>query len=227
MAYESHLPVSVPAVAVAAPELPSNVFRHEAGHWMVRFNGRRAFTLPHLKGADYLCQLLSAPNQPKAAVEIMSGAACDHTDRIITLHEAVESGLSVSSNPLIASVGNVADWQALREYRAELRDLTAQREGAIRENRTVELTQIESDMAILTGKINEAVGLGGRQRQSRDKRKNLRDSFRNAVNLVIQKLRHCDEPLADHLKACIRFGNDPVYAPKDEIAWETQQLKAD
>jgi hypothetical protein len=227
MAYESHLPVSAPAVPVPVPELPPNVFRYEAGHWMVRFRARKAFTLPHLKGADYLCRLLSSPHEAQPAVNIMSGAACDHTDRLISLHEAVESGLTVSSNPLVASAGNVSDWRALREYRRELRGLAAQKEEAERENRSVDLAQMESDMAILTGKINEALGLGGRQRQAQDKRKSIRDSFRNAVNLVIKKIRHCDEPLADHLKTSIRFGNAPQYQPREEITWETQPLNAD
>ena len=101
-------------------------------------------------------------------------------------------------------------------------------EQARAENNNVRVEQLERDMAVIVGKISESVGIGGRLKKSGDKRKNIRDSFRNNVNRVIDKqITQTDPDLATHLKKAIIFGNDPRYVPQDGMSWETRPVKND
>lgn len=50
-------------------------------------------------------------------------------------------------------------------------------------------------------------GLGGRQRKAGDKRKNVRDAFRNAVDRAIKQIAKYDKPLAEHLNNSIKRGD--------------------
>ncbi len=83
---------------------------------------------------------------------------------------------------------------------------------------------IMNEMTQITAAINEAVGLGGKLRKSNDKRKNIRDAFRSAVNRAITYLEKYDKPLAAHLKESIKCGNEPVYRTEEEIVWEVRPI---
>lgn len=53
---------------------------------------------------------------------------------------------------------------------------------------------------------------------------NVRDAFRNAVNRAIKKIEKWDKPLAEHLKASIKQGNEVVYRPGRPIAWDVRPI---
>ena len=55
-------------------------------------------------------------------------------------------------------------------------------------------------------------------RKAKDKRKNIRDAFRNAVNRAINYIEKYDKPLFNHLKAAIKCGNE-VGLPDEEKTW--------
>lgn len=74
------------------------------------------------------------------------------------------------------------------------------------------------------GNRTRLAGLGGKLRKSNDKRKNVRDAFRNAVNRAIKYLEKYDKPLAAHLKESIKCGNEPVYRTEEEIVWEVRPI---
>ena len=226
--YESNLPTSVPVVPVYQEDLPENVFRRCGGAWQVRFQGQGIFTVLPWLGAYYIHYLLVSPNEPRPAIDIVCSTAIDHCDRAISEHEAIEEGLQSASNPMLSSLGNISDWEAVNQYRAEARELLVGIEEARRENNNTLVAQYENDMAMITAKINEAVGIGGRLKQAKDKRKNIRDSFRNNVKRVIEKqIEETDPALATHLVKAIQFGNTPRYVPGDGIAWETLPVKND
>ena len=65
-------------------------------------------------------------------------------------------------------------------------------------------------------------------KQAKDKRKNIRDSFRNNVKRVIDKqIKDTDPALAAHLGNAIMYGNTPRYIIEDELAWETRPVRND
>src|SRR6218665_2100753 len=86
----------------------------------------------------------------------------------------------------------------------------------------------EAKALVYVAKIAEAitagVGKGGKLRKAGDKRKNVRDAFRNAVNRAIKQIEKWDKPLAEHLKASIKHGNEVVYWPGMPIAWDVRSI---
>jgi len=226
--YESNLPTAVPVIPVYEEQLPDNIFRRCGGAWQVRFMGGKTFMVLPWLGASYIHYLLVSPNEPRPAIDIVCSTAIDLCDQAISAKEAVDEGLQSSANPLLASLGNISDWKAVTQYRERAHDLLLAVEQARAENNSVLVQQYENDMKMIVAKINEAVKPGGKLRQAGDKRKNIRDGFRNNVKRVIDKqIRETDPALAAHLEKAILFGNTPRYVPEGGLVWETTPVKND
>jgi 7-cyano-7-deazaguanine synthase in queuosine biosynthesis len=224
--YESNLPTSVPVIPVYQEQLPDNVFRRCGGGWQVRFKGQKVFTVLPWLGASYIHYLLVSPGEARAAIDIVCSAAIDCCDQAITAKEAIDEGLQSASNPMLESLGNISDWGAIKQYRATAQELLIDIERARQDNNNVLENQYENDLAMIVGKINEAIRPGGKLKQAKDKRKNIRDSFRNNVNRVIDKqIKETDPALAEHLKKAISFGNEARYLPENGLVWETWPVK--
>jgi len=83
-------------------------------------------------------------------------------------------------------------------------------------------------MRTINAKIKEALGIGGKLKQAKDKRKNIRDSFRkNVKQVIVKQIKETDPALAAHLEKAILFGNTSRYVPEDGLAWETRPVKND
>jgi len=226
--YESNLPTSVPVIPVYEEQIPDNVFRRCGGAWQVRFKGQNTFTVLPWLGASYVHYLLVSPNESRPAIDIVCSTAIDFCDQAISAKEAIDQGLQSSANPMLAHLGDISDWKAIGEYRARAQELLMDIEKARRDNNNVLEKQCEDDLVMITAKINEAVGIGGKLKKAKDKRKNIRDSFRNNVKRIIEKqIKGTDPALAAHLESAIMFGNDPRYTPEDGLKWETRPVKND
>ena len=202
--------------------LPENIFCRSGGAWQVRFCAREPFTVLPWLGASYIHALLSSPGESMPAIDIVSRAAIDCCDHAVNTHDAIEAGLESVTNPLLEPLGHISDWQAIKTYRAQAAELLADLDRARQERDNVFELQIENDLAMITGMINEAMGIGGRLKQAGDKRKNIRDGFRNNVKRVIDKqIRETDPAMAQHLDRSIEFGNYPRYFPEADDTWET------
>ena len=206
--------------------LPENIFRRSGGGWQVRFRGQEAFTILSWLGASYIHALLSSPGESMPAIDIVSRAAIDCCDHAISTCDAMEAGLESATNPLLESLGHISDWEAIKAYRQQAAELLADLERARQDNDNVTELQIESDLAMITGRINEAIGIGGRLKQAGNKRKNISDGFRSNVKRVINRqIRETDPALAKHLDESILFGYTPRYIPKPGITWETTPVR--
>lgn len=223
--HESCLPTSVSAVPVAAEPLPDNVYRWKGGAWQVRYAGQKYFgqedfiVQTHL-GASYIHRLLSSPHKAISAVEIACSTAVDLYEIAISEKQAEAEGLSVSANPLFSSLGNISDMPAVKQYRAKVSELKADIEKARAEGDKLVEQECYEEMVVIERQIREAVGIGGRLKQANNKRKNIRDRFRNNVNRVIDKIKDTDPDLAAHLTKSISFGDTPKYAPETDISWD-------
>ncbi len=222
--YESNLPTSVSAAPVK-DELPDSIFRRRGGAWQARFQGGRDFiVLPH-KGADYIHHLLSMPGEAIDAVDIVCGAAAVYCDYLISIQTTIDEGLHSRHNPLLETLGDISDWDAVKQYRDEAKELLVAIDRARADRNEPLIKELENDMAMVVAKINEAVGVGGKLKQANDKRKNIRDGFRNNVNRVIEKqIEKTDPALAKHLKDHITFGNHPKYTSPEAVSWELRPI---
>ncbi|MCL2646856.1 MAG: 7-cyano-7-deazaguanine synthase [Phycisphaerales bacterium] len=224
--YESNLPTSMSVGPVHQEKIPDNIFRRSGGGWQVRFKGQKEFTLIPWLGASYIHYLLVMPNEPRPIIDIVCSTAIDECARILSDKEAIDQGLRSASNPMLNDLGTITDRDALKQYHEEACDLRRGIEQARADNNNVLVERYENDLEAIIAKINEATGLRGRLRKVKDKRKNLRDSFRHAVKRVIdQQIKNTDPALATHLTKAIIFGDVSRYAPEDGVEWEVRPVK--
>jgi hypothetical protein len=218
--YESVLPTSMPVIPLQEPQLPDNIFRRRGEAWQVRYQGNRDFIVLPSVGADYICQLLASPGQSLSAIEIVCGSAADHCSYLIAAQQAVEAGLRSGANPLLETLGKISDWPAVKQYREEAKELLAAIERARVDHNEPRVLELHKEMIAVVGKIHEAVGVGGKLKEAGDKRKNIRDGFRNAVKRVVTKIKETDAALAEHLGKSLFYGNSPKYQPESPVSWE-------
>jgi len=116
------------------------------------------------------------------------------------------------------------DRKAVDQYRAKYQSLVTEKAEAEQDGDHQRVEEIEDEMAQIADAITAGVGKGGKLCKAGDKRKNVRDAFRNAVNRAIKQIEKWDKPLAEHLKASIKHGNEVVYRPGMPIAWDVRSI---
>jgi 7-cyano-7-deazaguanine synthase in queuosine biosynthesis len=225
--YESASVNSVPAV-ISMEKQPENFFRKRGAVWETRFQGRNTICLLNVdKGAEYINLLLAFPDREMSVYEIAVGNAVntiEHPAGSGIAPEDIEDGYQVTQGIPLGDAGDVADRRALNECKQQARELFEEMEEARVRGDHARIEEIEKEMAALVKYIEGGKGLGGRQRRVGDKRKNVRDAFRNAVDRAIRQIEKYDKPLAEHLKASIKYGNEVVYRPGMVITWEVRPI---
>jgi len=127
----------------------------------------------------------------------------------------------------LGDAGVVADRKAIQQYRGRFNELVSEKADAEADGDHERLEEIQIEMAQLVAAVTGAQGKGGKLRKVADRRKNVRDAFRNAVDRAIKQIDKYDKPLAQHLKDSIKHGNDAVYRPEIAIAWEVRPVAND
>lgn len=226
-AYESGSTISMSSV-VSVEKLPENFFRKRGAVWETRFQGRNTICLFNVdKGAEYINLLLAFPDREASVYEVAVGSAVNAIDLPANsgvAPEDIEEGFQVTQGIPLGDAGDVADRQALLEWQQRARELLGEIEEARDSGDHARVEEIHEEMAFLTKALEGGKGLGGRQRKAGDKRKNVRDAFRNAVDRAIKQIEKYDKPLAEHLKASIKHGNEVVYRPEMSITWDVRPI---
>lgn len=225
--YESGSVISIPAVA-SAEKMPDNIFRKRGGVWEARFQGRNTIFLLNVdKGAEYINLLLAFPNRETLVSEIVFGCALGAAEAAAHTgldHDDIEEGYQVSVGVPLGDAGVVADPKAVKQYRDRFNELFRDKAEAEEEGDHERLDEIQDEMAQLAAAVSGAVGKGGKPRKLADKRKNVRDAFRNAVDRAIKQVDKYDKALAQHLKDSIKHGNEAVYRPEIAVTWEVRAI---
>lgn len=225
--YESGSVISVPAIQFAKDD-PKFIFRMRGGVWEARFNGNAIVLIKGVeKGAEYIRYLLSHPHQRTSVFDIVSSHSIDLCNGTISQQSSSEfsdDGFSVNKGKPLGDAGFVADNKAIEQYREAAQDALYELEEARRNNDLGNIEKYEEEVAQISRAIEEAVGKGGRRRKIKDPRKNIQDSFRNAINRTIEYIEKYDKPLHDHLKSSISFGAEPSYSPEEDIDWEVEHI---
>ena len=226
-AYESGSVISMPAV-VSAEKQPENFFRKRGAVWETRFQGRNTICLLNVdKGAEYINVLLAFPGRDTSVSEIVFGCALGAAETATSTrleHDDLEDGFEVTSGVPLSDAGVVADRKAVNQYRDRFNQLFREKAEAEEEGDHERLDEIQDEMSQLAAAVSGAVGKGGKPRKLADKRKNVRDAFRNAVDRAIKQIDKYDKPLAQHLKDSIKHGNEAVYRPEVAVTWEVRPI---
>ena len=228
-AYQANSVISMPAV-VSAEKLPDNIFRKRGGVWEARFQGRGRHTILIQgvdKGAEYINLLLAFPDRETSVFEIVCGSEIGAVESAANTgldHDDIEEGYQVSNGVPLGDAGVVADRKAIQQYRGRYNDLISEKADAEADGDHERLEEIQIEMAQLVAAVTGAQGKGGKLRRVADRRKNVRDAFRNAVDRAIKQIEKYDKPLAEHLKASIKHGNEVVYRPEMSITWDVRPI---
>ena len=226
-AYESGSTISMSSV-ISVEKLPENFFRKRGAVWETRFQGRNTIHLLNVdKGAEYINLLLAFPDRETSVYEVAVGSAVNAIDLPANsgvAQEEIEEGFQVTQGAPLGDAGDVADRRALNECKQQAHELFGEMEEARERGDHARIEEIEKEMAALLKYIESGKGLGGRQRKTGDKRKNVRDAFRNAVDRAIKQVEKYDKPLAQHLKDSIKLGNEAVYRPGMPITWDVRPI---
>jgi len=225
--YESGSVISVSAVA-STEKRPDNIFRMRGGVWEASFLGREVILLQGVdKGAKYINLLLAYPDRETSVFEIVCGSEIGAVESTVNTgleHDDIEDGYQVSVGVPLGDAGLVADRKAIQQYRGRFNDLISDKADAEADGDHDRLEEIQIEMAQLAAAVTGAVGKGGKLRKVADKRKNVRDAFRNAVNRAITHIEKYDKPLSVHLTESIKHGNDVTYRPEIAVTWEVRPI---
>jgi 7-cyano-7-deazaguanine synthase in queuosine biosynthesis len=225
--YESGSVVCVPAVTTKQ-EQPANYFRKRGGVWTARFQGNQEILLIGVdKGSEYINILLGRPNQKISVFEIVCGFAIDACNTLLCSDNTIDDtddGFQITTGVPLTDAGFVADRKAVEQYREAAQDLLKEIDEARSANDAAKIQELEREMVQITGAIKEATGLGNRLRKAKDKRKNIRDAFRTAVNRAIDYIEQYDGPLYNHLKTAIKCGNEVAYMTQEDLVWDLRPI---
>ena len=204
--------------------MPDFIFRRKGWNWQIRFDGGEDLSFPNWKGFQYLHQLLLSPGKPIDALDAMASASAETCRHLMSTRDAIDSGFLPSDNALLSAAGEVADWEAIRQYRSEIYRLLAEKEKATQANSTVELAQIEQDLAFLINQVNDAIGLKGNLNLAKDRHRRVRDAFSRTVRYALEELKRWHLACSTHFEQTIAFGNYPVYQPLTPLQWEVESI---
>jgi len=224
--HESASVISVPAVS-SKEKQPDNFFRKRGGGWEARFNrGNRINIVGVDKGAEYINLLLAHPDREASVYEVVCGYALGVAEQASSglEHDDIEEGFQVTTGVPLGDAGVVVDAKAVAQYQARYKLLCTEKAEAEADGDHQRIEEIEDELAQIADALTAGVGKGGKLRKAGDKRKNVRDAFRNAVNRAITAIGKYDKPLAEHLKASIKHGNEVVYRPGTPIVWDVRPI---
>lgn len=225
-AYESGSTISMSSV-VSVEKQPENFFRKRGAVWETRFQGRNTIHLLNVdKGAEYINLLLAFPDQETSVYEIVCGHALgfDGAANYGLEHDDIAEGFQVTTGAPLGDAGVAVDRKALTQYKAQFQTLATEKAEAEEDGDHQRVQEIEDEMAQIADEITGGTGKSGKLRKAGDKRKNVRDAFRNAVNRAIKQIEKYDKPLANHLKASITHSNEVVYRPGVPITWDVRPI---
>lgn len=171
--------------------------------------------------------MLAFPDRESSVYEIAVGSVANAIDlpaNTGVAPEDMEEGFQVTQGVSLGDAGDVPDRQAMNECKQKAQERFGELEEARELGDHPRIEEIETEMATLVKYVESGKGLGGRQRKTGDKRKNVRDAFRNAVDRAIKQIEKYDKPLAEHLKANIKHGNEVVYRPEIPITWDVRPI---
>jgi hypothetical protein len=173
------------------------VFRWTGRDWEVIFGGGRAFHLPNTLGGRYLNHFLHGPNEPISAFDLE-----------VTI--LPEKGQARARN----SIQPESDPQALREYRAALRRLRAEREEAQAAGDQEAMARLDSESAALESALQGA----GQADTGERARSNVRLAIR-AVLARLDKGGPEERRFAEHLRAHLSIGYECLYSAPPGQVW--------
>ncbi len=162
--------------------------------WRIELHGRTA-VVEDMVGLHHLATLVANPGVEIPAVDLAD------PDR-----KAAPSGLVPQP---------VLDEQALRQYRARLRELADEIDQAEELGDGHRAAALRSETDWLLREIQTGTGLGGRPRHFADSSERARIAVGKAIRRALEHITAADAVIGEELRACVETGVQCCYRPAD------------
>ena len=182
-----------------APAPQEGRFHRDGRVWQLGWQGHTS-VVPDAKGMRDLAILLSRPNQPILAVDLVAAARGP---------SAAEAG---------GDLGPVLDATARQAYRKRLADLDAAINTALD---TARADRLRTERDAIARELAGALGLGGRPRQAGDPVDRARKAVTMRIRAALGAIESADPALARHLRNALQTGRACTYRPDSEVIWRT------
>ena len=146
-----------------------------------------------LVGFRYLCLLLQSPNKEIASSEL------------VTIVRKVSKVIS-------SQTGEMLDRDALLSYKQRLKELSADRQKAERDNDEAQLVLIDKEKNQIEREVSAASSAKGSRRFDGPQDR-ARGAVSKAIRRAIKRIGYQNIAFSDHLKSAIKTGNYCVYRP--------------
>jgi tetratricopeptide (TPR) repeat protein len=192
-----------------------NVFRFDGKQWIVKWHGR-PIRLRKAPALHYLAHLLRNPGQWVALVDLERAVV--PAESITTRSSQRRAARPLDDDHLhdmmLANGEAALDGAAMRQCHARLRELSREREEAVRLNDASWSDRIDAERDAIEQRL--------RQRRVGSEVEKLRKRISNAIHRSIRAMARQHPALGEHLRAAIGGAEHGAwrYQPIDPVEWE-------
>jgi hypothetical protein len=185
------LPESTGRWAKTKPYVP--VWTHRGRQWRIELQGRSA-VVEDMVGVRHLATLVAYPGVDIPAVDLAG------PERTATAGPVAQP---------------VLDDEALRRYRARLRELTDELDAAGERGDAGRVDTLRNERNWLLREVRTGTGLGGRPRHFTDNSERARIAVGKAIRRALERITAADAVIGEELRACVETGTRCCYRPAD------------
>ena len=202
---------AVPSAAAAGrpgggpPAVVAGVFRRQGDYWVVGL-GTEVVNLAHVRGLEFLAELLRRPGTEVHALELVAGRL-----------PAGRGDAPAARDAGLAGVGSTVeaglDTAAVRDYRERILELGEELAEAETFHDPGRAERARAEIDFLEAELGRAFGLGGRPRQSGTDPERARVNVTRAIRGAITRVTAHSPRVGEHLAATVHTGLFCVYRP--------------
>jgi 7-cyano-7-deazaguanine synthase in queuosine biosynthesis len=190
--------------------LPDYLFRRQGRVWHVNFHGHATW-VEDTVGTRQLAQLLREPHREFDVLDLVehppSGGG-----RALSREDRAALGTGGTRQERVSN-------QTRANYRARLRELTAERAAAEREGDESERARINAKYERIEAELTVATGFGGRARAYGTDREKARQAVRRSIKQAIEKIADVHPDLGHHFERTVTTGWFCAYRPEQPPNW--------
>lgn len=196
-----------------------SLFRREGEYWTIAYR-ETSFRLGHIRGLDYIAQLLRRPHVEFHVLDLVT-CAQKTTSSTAPAHGVVH----VEASTPVAQVGcadALLDAQARAAYKQRLMELQGELEEAQSFNDLGRAGEAQREIDFVSTELAHGFGLGGRPRNAPSSAERARINVVKGIKAALVKIAE-HSPLLEHsLATAIKTGLFCSYTPPpfNPISWE-------
>ena len=199
--------------------LAPSVFRCEGDYWTITYSDSN-FRLRHIRGLDYIAQLLQYPNIEFHVLDLIS-----HAQKTASSSASAHSVALIEPKALVSRPGSVAallDAKARDVYRQRLTELREELEEAHAFNDLGRVDKAQQEINFISSELTRGLGLGGRTRNAPSSAERARVNVVKGIKAALAKIAEHSPLLERYLATTIKTGIFCSYIPHpfNPISWE-------